>query len=654
VLTSDGGAVRAVLTDFGLAHRPDASLQSSRSPEVAGTPDYMAPELWKGAAVSVASDVYALGVILREMVCGQEPNARWNRVVKRCLCHDPAERYASVGEIAHALAPASRRLFLTSAVAAGLALASGIATYKTTTGPTETVRLALLPLESDAAGISRGLAGQFSRLKGSARTRWSLAPFTQSDGQYSDPIGHARTALSATHVLQGSITPEKDSFSVQAYLIDTRTRARTGEFKAVYRSGEERYIPVALAGMVTATFGLPPMEGAGEMDPAARQHFQSGLIQLRRESRVDNGIASMQRAVAADPHSALTHAGQALAWWWKYFVANDDKYLSLSEQSLAEAQRRNGDLALVHHVAGLHFLNKDMHGEAVKEFLRTVELDPENCDGHRALAIAYEGAGEDDKAVSEYQRAIELDPQYHRNYQAFATYYYHRSEHEEAIKHFKKAVELAPQEPATHYALATGYIEIGEFSAAEAELRTALVLGETPRFLNNLAVALMYQRRDQEAIPYLTRALDSSPHRYRWWMNLGIAYQRRGLLQESRRAYEQGLAEAQAELMKNPRNVANMARGGSAYLRARLGDLQGSQSDIAQALSYAPKDQGIRWMALLTYEASGRREDSLDLLKSGPYAVLADASRWPELSDLAQDPRFQSLLLSKQQSEVHK
>jgi DNA-binding winged helix-turn-helix (wHTH) protein len=62
------GSQRAVITDFGLAGEP-----TSYPRETAGTPAYMAPELWRGDKASRASDIYALGVILYEMVAGRKP-----------------------------------------------------------------------------------------------------------------------------------------------------------------------------------------------------------------------------------------------------------------------------------------------------------------------------------------------------------------------------------------------------------------------------------------------------------------------------------------------------------------------------------------------------------------------------------------------------
>ncbi|MEZ4335447.1 MAG: serine/threonine-protein kinase [Sandaracinaceae bacterium] len=62
---------RTVLVDFGIA----ASRDAVRASAPVGTPEAVAPEIWDGAASSVASDVYALGCLVYEVLTGHSPFA---------------------------------------------------------------------------------------------------------------------------------------------------------------------------------------------------------------------------------------------------------------------------------------------------------------------------------------------------------------------------------------------------------------------------------------------------------------------------------------------------------------------------------------------------------------------------------------------------
>jgi len=63
----------AVLADFGIARAVDQSTQLTQMGFVLGTPSYMSPEQINGSALSARSDIYALGVVLYEMLTGQQP-----------------------------------------------------------------------------------------------------------------------------------------------------------------------------------------------------------------------------------------------------------------------------------------------------------------------------------------------------------------------------------------------------------------------------------------------------------------------------------------------------------------------------------------------------------------------------------------------------
>jgi eukaryotic-like serine/threonine-protein kinase len=67
---SDGSHV-ARLVDFGLAH---VDGEDAHGPDrISGTPEYMAPEVIRGEGSTPASDIYAAGVILYELICGATP-----------------------------------------------------------------------------------------------------------------------------------------------------------------------------------------------------------------------------------------------------------------------------------------------------------------------------------------------------------------------------------------------------------------------------------------------------------------------------------------------------------------------------------------------------------------------------------------------------
>jgi len=150
---------RAVITDFGLAvvgprtvgDEPTATLSGL----VLGTPAYMAPEQIEGKRSTAATDVYALGIILFEMVTGARPfpganpisaavrrltepapSARrltpelaleWDSTIARCLERRPARRFASAEEVVESLAGRPVRGRPSRRIAAALGLAAAVA-----------------------------------------------------------------------------------------------------------------------------------------------------------------------------------------------------------------------------------------------------------------------------------------------------------------------------------------------------------------------------------------------------------------------------------------------------------------------------------------------------------------------------------------------
>lgn len=91
LLAVEGGGYRAKLIDFGLARVQFAADDPSRLPAteewLSGTPEYMAPEVIRGEGTTFASDLYAVGIILYEMLTGSTPfgGGKPSDVVRRHL-----------------------------------------------------------------------------------------------------------------------------------------------------------------------------------------------------------------------------------------------------------------------------------------------------------------------------------------------------------------------------------------------------------------------------------------------------------------------------------------------------------------------------------------------------------------------------------------
>ena len=249
--------------DFGVAVLSD----DAESAGIAGTPAYMAPEQLRGQAVDRRADVWALGVVLYEMLSGSKPFAGSDhhtvrqaiardalpdlkavrpdlpdnivRIVNGALQRDPAERTPTAKAVADALRAAmapplvvqKRHPALRYAVMIGLFLAvGGVLQLR---GPRladgETAAIAVLPFtnitgqpqdEHFADGVTEDILTQLSRIPGlMVRSRTSVMRYKGTEHDVRE-IGEL---LEVPYVLEGSVRRAGDGVRIVAQLIDART-----------------------------------------------------------------------------------------------------------------------------------------------------------------------------------------------------------------------------------------------------------------------------------------------------------------------------------------------------------------------------------------------------------------------------------------------
>jgi len=139
-----------------------------------------------------------------------------------------------------------------------------LVTYRNATAPSEVVRLAILPFESDAEtkplaeGLLLDAGSRLSKAK-VGRTKLTVVPLGDAVQNRVEQPTQARTMLGATLSLSGKIQKENGKFAVSAYLIDTRSLVHLREWRATYSDGELNNVPLALAGIVTGFFLFNPL-----------------------------------------------------------------------------------------------------------------------------------------------------------------------------------------------------------------------------------------------------------------------------------------------------------------------------------------------------------------------------------------------------------
>lgn len=137
LLEGEAGRERVYLTDFGLTKLTASDSRMTAPGMAVGTYDYMAPEQWRGDEVEARTDVYALGCVLWETLCGRPPfgtseslesklyshletappparehvpslSPQFDDVISRAMAKRRDERYPSAGDLGRAARAASQ------------------------------------------------------------------------------------------------------------------------------------------------------------------------------------------------------------------------------------------------------------------------------------------------------------------------------------------------------------------------------------------------------------------------------------------------------------------------------------------------------------------------------------------------------------------
>ncbi|MGA9717231.1 MAG: serine/threonine-protein kinase [Acidobacteriaceae bacterium] len=698
MLDSSGDRVCISIMDFGLARRYESEVTIFKPGIVAGTPGYLAPELVLGQRPSRASDIFALGVLLHQVLTGERPiesaedgaqspapslakvpvPPAYIQAVCEFLSEDPLIRCRAFERIEVVLEGSSsqlragsspvwtRRRMLIASGAAVCALAGGVTWKRDQISdlfhPLPMKRFVALvgwPPSPDASvrsmltNLIDSVSSELSRAEAYDNNLFLIPHFSSNDVSTPGQLNEVRESLGANLVLATSgFRSSKDLlFSLQVLEPSQLRPLRTKHIRVM--EGENLSLGQKAVRAAAELLDIRHYEpndkriSAGTSSPEAYVAFQAAeaLRQQPNDTGLEPAIDKYKEAIDLDRHYALAMAKLAVAYCRLADVKHDPAAIALAQANAETALAMDPNLVSARMALAGALEQTGDETSALREMKRALAADPANTQTLTWLGDSYVRLNHWQSAEESFRRALQLRPNNWIAHTELGLLLYKQGKYLHALSEFRTAALASPKDALTQSNVGFMYLVLGHIPEALEKLKLSLSLKRTALASYMMSAALRSVRDALSALPFAREATALDGGNSNVWVELGDCESMIHRHEDqARKAYAEA-ARVQREALET-----NNADGPGWILlglcEAKTGAGQDARTHLRAGDSLPSGDIDTQMCKARLYETLGQRDAALTTLASclrrGATTVQVDLM--PEMKQLQADPRYREIL----------
>ncbi len=197
---------------------------------------------------------------------------------------------------------------------------------------------------------------------------------------------------------------------------------------------------------------------------------------------------------------------------------------------------------IMHYNLGVALQKQGRADEAISEYFKALQAEPDYVDAHNNLGFVLEQQGGMEEAIKQYSEAIRINPRYVKAYSNLGRALQKVGRIDEAIKQYSVALQLEPEYVEAHNNLGAALEKQGRLEEAIKRYSEALRLkSDYVEAYYNLGAALEKKGSLNDAIKHYTKAVDLEPDHVDARYNLGGVLLKRGRVDEAIKQYSETL-----------------------------------------------------------------------------------------------------------------